>query len=136
MPTTTSQTSSPPTTAQVLVLAVPAPGQTVVVTMQPAQPIEVPFDMSEANVTLVDGDLLLEFPGEAVLLLKDFAAMVEQGTPPRLTFSDGSVVAGDVLLAALISEPVETAAGSATGSGDTAVLLRRMLRVGTSSRVC
>src|SRR5512137_2318223 len=89
---------------QAIVLQVPPAGQTVVVEMQPNQVIEVPFDMAEANVTLVGNDLQLEFAGNAVLILHDFAAMIEQGASPLMMFADGSVMAGDVLLTALSAE--------------------------------
>ncbi len=96
---------------QAIVLKVPPAGQTVVVNVLPNQVIEVPFDITEANVTLVGDDLRIEFPGNAVLILNDFAAMVEQGASPLMMFADGSVVAGDVLLTALTAELPETAAG-------------------------
>ncbi|NJC87947.1 MAG: hypothetical protein FIB02_05350, partial [Desulfuromonas sp.] len=113
-----SETNTPNNTAtQAVVLQVPAPGQTVVVNMQPNQVVEVPFDMTEANVTLVGDDLRIEFPGNAVLILTDFATMVDQGVSPLMMFADGSVVAGDVLLTALTAELPETAAGPGGASG-------------------
>ena len=79
--------------------------------------VDVPFDMAEANITLVGNDLRIEFPGDAVLILTNFAAMVDAGTSPLMMFADGSVVAGDVILTALSAEVPETAAGPGGGSG-------------------
>ena len=110
-------TTQPNTLPQTITLTKPAPGQTVVVDIQPNQVVEVPFDMAEANITLVGNDLRLEFPGNAVLILTDFAAMVEAGTSPLMMFADGTVVAGDVILTALSAEVPETAAGPGGGSG-------------------
>jgi hypothetical protein len=73
--------------------------------------------MAEANVTLAGDDLRIEFPGQAVLILSDFAAMAEQGTSPLMLFADGSVIAGDILLTALTAELPEVAAGAAGASG-------------------
>ncbi|TLM64982.1 MAG: hypothetical protein FDZ69_11320, partial [Deltaproteobacteria bacterium] len=113
-----NENSTPTKSAtQAIVLRVPPPGQTVVVDIQPNQVIEVPFDMAEANVTLTGDDLRIEFPGNAVLILNDFAAMVDQGVSPLMMFADGSVVAGDVLLTALTAEVPETAAGPGGASG-------------------
>ena len=113
-----SETNKPTNAAnQAVVLRVPAAGQTVVVNVLPNQVIEVPFDMAETNITLTGGDLRIEFPGNAVLILNDFAAMVEQGASPLMMFADGSVVAGDVILTALTAELLETAAGPGGASG-------------------
>ena len=103
--------------SQTVILAVPAPGQTVTVQVLPNQVIEVPFDIAEANVTVAGDDLRIEFPGQAVLILTDFAAMAEQGTSPLMIFADGSVIAGDILLTALTAELPEIAAGAAGASG-------------------
>jgi hypothetical protein len=103
-------------TNQAVALRIPPAGQTVVVNVLLNQVIEVPFDITETNVTLVGDDLHIEFPGNAALVLNDFAAMVEQGASPLMMFADGSVVAGDVLLTALTAEIPETAAGPG-GSG-------------------
>ena len=103
--------------SQTVILAVPAPGQTVTVQVLPNQVIEVPFDIAEANVTVAGDDLRIEFPGQAVLILTDFAAMAEQGTSPLMIFADGSVIAGDILLTALTAELPEVAAGAAGASG-------------------
>lgn len=113
----TETTTSTKTATPSIILEIPAADQTVVVDIQPNQVIEVPFDMTEANVTLMGGDLRIEFPGNAVLILSDFATMVDQGVSPLMMFVDGSVVAGDVLLTALTTELPETAAGPAGGSG-------------------
>ncbi|GEM_PF-2933044 len=114
MASSTNQSNPVP---QAVTLEKPAPGQTVVVDIQPNQIVDVPFDMAEANITLVGKDLRLEFPGNAVLILTDFAAMVEAGTSPLMMFADGTVVAGDVILTALSAEVPETAAGPGGGSG-------------------
>jgi hypothetical protein len=106
------------TTTQAVVLSIPAPGQTVVVNMQPNQVIEVPFDMAEANVAMAGDDLNIEFAGNAVLILSDFVAMVDQGVSPLLIFADGGVVAGDIVLTALTAELPETAAGPGGANGD------------------
>ena len=102
---------------ETVTLVKPTPGQTVVVDIQPNQVVEVPFDMAEANITLVGNDLRLEFPGNAVLILTNFAALVDSGLAPLMMFADGTVVAGDVILTALSAEVPETAAGPGGGSG-------------------
>jgi hypothetical protein len=112
-----TETNTTNLATQTVILAVPAAGQTVTVQILPNQVIEVPFDLAEANVTLAGDDLRIEFPGQAVLILSDFAAMAEQGTSPLMLFADGSVVAGDILLTALTAELPEVAAGAGGASG-------------------
>jgi VCBS repeat-containing protein len=112
-----TENNQPNTTPQALTLAVPAAGQTIVVDIRPNQVVDVPFDMADATITLVGADLRLEFAGGAVLILTNFATMVEEGVSPLMMFADGSVVAGDVILTALAAEAPETAAGGASGSG-------------------
>ena len=105
------------TAAQAGTLKVPAAGELVIVEIQPNQIIEVPFDMADAEVTLVGDDLRIEFPGNAVLILSDFAVRVAQGDSPLMLLADGSVVAGDVLLTALTAELPEVAGGAGGASG-------------------
>jgi hypothetical protein len=112
-----NETNPPGLATQTVILAVPANGQTVKVQMLPNQVIEVPFDMTEANVTLVDDALHIEFSGGAVLILTDFAVMVDQGVSPLMLFADGSVVAGDILLTVLTADLPGTADGCGVGSG-------------------
>lgn len=111
-----NETTTPASTAITsVVLQVPPAGQTISVALQPNQIVEVPFDMAEANITLVGNDLRLEFPGNAVLILANFAAMVDAGTSPLMMFADGTVMAGDVILTALSAEVPEPAAGAGAG---------------------
>ena len=110
-----TQTTTTSTATSTVILQIPPAGQTIIVELQPNQIVEVPFDLAEANITLVGNDLRLEFPGDAVLILTDFATIVDAGTSPVLMFADGSVVAGDVILTALSAEVPETAAGAGAG---------------------
>ena len=112
-----NETNQPSATPQPITLVIPPPGQTIVVDILPNQVIEVPFDINQANVTLVGSDLRLEFPGNAVLILSNFAAMVEAGSSALLMFADGTVMAGDVIFTALTAQLPETAAGPGGGSG-------------------
>ncbi len=133
-----TETTTPTSTAtSSIALQIPPAGQTIIVELQPNQIVEVPFDMAEANITLVGNDLRFEFPGNAVLILTDFAALVDAGTSPLMIFADGSVVAGDVILTALSLEVPETAAGPGGGSGgageyedDMGALLAGITRLG------
>ena len=49
--TQSNATTQPNTVPQAVTLVKPAPGQTVVVDLQPNQVVDVPFDMAEANIT-------------------------------------------------------------------------------------
>ena len=102
---------------QSITLAVPPPGQTVRVQLEPQQVIEVPFSLDDVTVTVVGDDLRMDFPGGAVLVLGDFAAMIAEGVSPLLIFANGSVVAGDILLTALSVEIPVVAAGVSAASG-------------------
>jgi hypothetical protein len=102
---------------QTTILAVPANGQTVTVKVLPNQVIEVPFDIAEANVTLTNGNLHIEFPEDAVIILSGFAAMVDLGVSPLMLFADGSVVASDILLTALTAELPEVSELARTAAG-------------------
>ncbi len=102
---------------QSIVLAAPPPGQTVRVQLEPQQVIEVPFSLDDVTVTVVGDDLQMDFPGGAVLVLGDFAAMIAEGVSPLLIFANGSVVAGDILLTALSVEIPVVAAGVSAASG-------------------
>ncbi|MEJ2471728.1 MAG: Ig-like domain-containing protein [Desulfuromonadales bacterium] len=89
----------------------PTPGQTDTVPMQANQIVEVPFDLTDQTITVTGNDLSIEFADGAVLILEDFAALSEAGQAPFLVMEDGSMVPGDILLAALTEPPEETAAG-------------------------
>ena len=108
---------APTPTDGIVKLPTPAPGQTITVKVSPNQMIEVPFSMDDVTVTPIGNDLHIAFAGEAGLILKDFGTVIEQGASPLLIFADGSVVAGDILLTALNTEIIQTAAASAGSSG-------------------
>ena len=125
-----SATGAPGATSsgQPLVLGVPAPGESLTVTVQEGQAFALDLGAQGAGAAQGAGierdgdDLLIVFPEAGSIRLEGFIALSEADTPPRLILPDGSEIGADQLLALLGDGPglpvIETAAGAETGAGE------------------
>ncbi len=100
------------------VLTKPETGRVVVET-QANETYSVGFDANQADLAIENGDLVFNFNDGTQLVLDNFA---EISPMPTLMLPDGTILAGDVIVAQL-SDPstdvfnLETAAGPGAGAG-------------------
>ena len=98
-------------------LQAPQPNQKIVVPVQAGQQIPVAFNPADAQVSLENGNLHLKFANGGEITLENFAQ-----ANPQILFPDGTIVAGNVVVAQIGTAGealnLETAAGpGATGGG-------------------
>lgn len=117
-----SATGAPGATwsGQHLVLGVPAPGESLAVTVQEGQAFAFDPAALGAGIERSGDDLLIVFPEAGSIRLEGFVALSEADALPRLILPDGSEMGADRLLALLGDRPdlpvVETAAGPEPGA--------------------
>lgn len=104
--------------AQAVALQAPAAGQHLVIPVQAGRSYQLTFDPATAQASLKDGNLVLTFPNGGDITLQNFAQV-----NPQLIFPDGTIVAGNIVVAqiggAAEAMNLETAAGpGATGGGN------------------
>ena len=102
--------------AQAVVLQAPAAGQHLVIATQAGRAYRLTFDPATAQAALKNGDLVLTFPNGGDITLQNFAQ-----TSPQLIFPDGTIVAGNIVVAqiggAAEAMNLETAAGPGAAPG-------------------
>ncbi len=100
-------------------IQMPKAGKTITREVVPGQSILLCFDPSPATLKRVGDDILLIFDS-GLLVLQNFATAAESENPPNLVMSDGTMFAGDVILAQmpLGEQEYTTAAGGAGGGGE------------------
>ena len=92
-------------------LTAPAPNQTVTVHVQAGEQIPVAFNPADAQVSLQGGNLVLTFADGGKIILEGFAMAAPEVT---IIFPDGTIVAGNIIVAQVGEQPnidLETAAG-------------------------
>ena len=100
------------------ILAKPTSGR-VAIDVDANSTYAISFDANDAQLTLESGDLVFNFNDGTQLILGDFA---EVSPMPTIMLSDGTILAGDVVVAQL-QDPstdvfnLETAAGESGGDG-------------------
>lgn len=104
--------------AQAIALQAPAAGQHLVIPVQAGKAYRLTFDPATAQASLKDGNLVLTFPNGGDITLQNFSQ-----TSPQLIFPDGTIVAGNIVVAqiggAAEAMNLETAAGpGAIGGGN------------------
>ena len=113
-----AQPGAPGAAAQAVALQAPAAGQHLVIPVQAGKAYQLTFDPATAQASLKDGNLVLTFPNGGDITLQNFAQV-----NPQLIFPDGTIVAGNIVVAqiggAAEAMNLETAAGpGATGGGN------------------
>ena len=99
------------------------PNGDVFYTVQPGQRLQFQFDVESAQVSFSeDGHLVIAVPDQGRVFLEGFLALEEGGNAPTVVLSDGTEIAGGVLLMSVRDrDDVETAADaleSNRGLGD------------------
>nr|WP_320049324.1 Ig-like domain-containing protein [uncultured Desulfuromonas sp.] len=97
----------------------PEPGMVEVVPVQPGEEVAVAFDLNDTQMSVVGGDLQIEFANGGTLLFQGFAAASAGNNPPALMLADGTVLPGDAIVFTSADTELAPAAGPALGSGGT-----------------
>ncbi|MDT8442743.1 MAG: cadherin-like domain-containing protein, partial [Desulfuromonadales bacterium] len=103
--------------AALVYLEVPEAGQTQEVLLAVGDIVRMNFDINGQTLILDGEDLRIEFDNGAVIVLDNFATLVDEGFAPLLTMPDGAMIPGDILVSALTDLSIEAAAGEAAASG-------------------
>ncbi|PLX91046.1 MAG: hypothetical protein C0620_12260 [Desulfuromonas sp.] len=98
-------------------IALPEPGMAEIVAVQPGEQLPVAFDLNDVQMSVVGGDLQMEFANGGILLLEGFAAAAAGENPPFLILADGTMLPGDAIVFASADTELAPAAGPALGSG-------------------
>ncbi len=94
----------------------PNAGQVITVVVEPGQTVQFAFDLTDVTVDRDGDDLVLLLENGGKIVLDGFAATSESDNPPQIVSSDGSIYAGDVLVAQLTNGELETFGDAAPSS--------------------
>ncbi|WP_321529807.1 tandem-95 repeat protein [uncultured Desulfuromonas sp.] len=98
-------------------ITLPEPGTVAVVPVQAGQQVPVAFDLNDVQISVVGGDLQLDFGNGTLLMLEDFATASAGDNPPTLVLGDGTILPGDAIVFASAETDFAPAAGPALTSG-------------------
>ena len=111
-----AQGAAPAAAAQAIALQAPAAGPHLVIPVEAGKAYRLTFDPAAAQASLKDGNLVLTFPNGGDITLQNFAQ-----ANPQLLFPDGTLVAGNIVVAqiggAAQAMNLETAAGPGAPAG-------------------
>ena len=101
------------TTEPVTTINVPAPeaGQRLTYTITPGETVNLEFDIAQAEIVHNGQDLIIRFENGGSIMLENFVDVSEGTTPPQMQLTDGTLLAGDVVITSLAVEDLEAAAG-------------------------
>ena len=77
----------------------PGPNQTAVVAVAAGETAQFGFDPADAEVARQGDDLVLTLENGGKVVLQGFAAAAEGENPPQILLPDGSILAGDIIVA-------------------------------------
>jgi hypothetical protein len=97
--------------AALVYLKQPEAGKTQETLLAVGDIVRVDFNINDQVIVLENNSLIIEFENGATLVLSNFIELAEKGVAPLLTMPDGAMIPGDILLSALETPPIETAAG-------------------------
>ncbi|EAT15688.1 tandem-95 repeat protein [Desulfuromonas acetoxidans] len=98
-------------------ITLPEPGTVAVVPVQAGQEVPVAFDLNDVQMSVVGGDLQLDFGNGTLLMLEDFATASAGDNPPTLVLGDGTMLPGDAIVFASAETDFAPAAGPTLTSG-------------------
>ena len=104
-------------------LGKPDAGEQIIVNVPQGAQIKVSFNPDDAQVSEQGDDLLLTFPDGSTILLVGFVSGSLTDNLPSIVLSDGTVIAGNIIVASLRGvapedlPQIETAAGPGAGGG-------------------
>ena len=102
----------------------PAAGERKVILVAPGDQLHLAYSEQDVDASVFSeqgDDLLISFPGGGAILLQGFIAAALGDNPPSIVLADGTVLAGNVIVADLrdstLEELAEVGAGQLTISG-------------------
>ena len=104
-------------------LGKPDAGEQIIVNVPQGAQIKVSFNPDDAQISEQGDDLLLTFPDGSTILLVGFVSGSLTDNLPSIVLSDGTVIAGNIIVASLRGvapedlPQIETAAGPGAGGG-------------------